>query len=243
MIAYRSLYQSSYNNYAVRIPANYPAIFFQIFRAEEEHAAAPGRCRIILNALVTLCHTAPEITSLACHDVRQSGRPVFLRVLCLFCMKEQDESMELDSASALGFCSFFLNLSPKREDTIRLFFRGEFYSAHGDDAIFVAHHIFHTNSVIKHLGNKLFTPLVGDPSAGLPSVTLKPSVAQSLLREALTSRQMKVEIWESEGGKKGTKFHIARKVFDSLWRPHRVSTSPGISRESSTGRGSVVQPK
>lgn len=44
-------------------------------------------------------------------------------------MREEDES---------GFCKFFRNLPAKNEDTIRLFDRNDYYSAHGDDAVFIA---------------------------------------------------------------------------------------------------------
>ena len=50
--------------------------------------------------------------------------------------------------------------------------------------------------------------------AGLPSVTLRPTVATSFLREALTSRQLKVEIWipEAGHGKKVSKFKLDKEV-------------------------------
>jgi DNA mismatch repair protein MSH2 len=44
-------------------------------------------------------------------------------------LKEEDES---------SFCKFFRNLSEKGEDTVRIFDRGDYYSAHGEDAIFIA---------------------------------------------------------------------------------------------------------
>jgi|SRR5690242_1193890 len=44
-------------------------------------------------------------------------------------MREDDES---------GFCKFFRNLSHKNDDTIRIFDRGDYYSAHGEDAKFIA---------------------------------------------------------------------------------------------------------
>lgn len=44
-------------------------------------------------------------------------------------MREEDES---------GFCKFFRNLPQKSEDTIRIFDRKEYYSAHGEDANFIA---------------------------------------------------------------------------------------------------------
>jgi DNA mismatch repair ATPase MutS len=44
-------------------------------------------------------------------------------------MREEDES---------GFCKFFRNLPQKNDDTIRIFDRKEYYSAHGEDANFIA---------------------------------------------------------------------------------------------------------
>jgi DNA mismatch repair protein MSH2 len=44
-------------------------------------------------------------------------------------MREEDES---------GFCKFFRNLPAKNEDTLRIFDRNEYYSAHGEDAVFIA---------------------------------------------------------------------------------------------------------
>jgi DNA mismatch repair protein MSH2 len=111
-----------------------------------------------------------------------------------------------------GFISFFNKLpqkSPDTNGTVRLFFRktgnDDFYSAHGPDALYIARHVYHTNSVLKYLGSK---------SGGLPSVTLRPTVATSFLREALTSRQLKVEIWVPEAGhgKKISKFKLDKEV-------------------------------
>jgi DNA mismatch repair protein MSH2 len=61
--------------------------------------------------------------------------------------------------------------------------------------------------VLKYLG-------AGGKTAGLPSVTLRPTVATSFLREALTSRQLKVEIWipEAGHGKKVSKFKLDKEV-------------------------------
>jgi len=45
---------------------------------------------------------------------------------------------ELKVDDEIGFIKFFRNLNQKGSDTIRIFFRGEFYTAHGDDAVFIA---------------------------------------------------------------------------------------------------------
>jgi DNA mismatch repair protein MSH2 len=61
--------------------------------------------------------------------------------------------------------------------------------------------------VIKYLG-------LGGRAAGLPSVSLKTSVAHMLLREALTTKQLRVEIWVPEAGqgKKSVKFRLDKEV-------------------------------
>jgi hypothetical protein len=108
-----------------------------------------------------------------------------------------------------GFVSFFSKLPAKSPETgtVRLFFRQDFYSVHGPDAYYVATHVFRTNSVIKYLG-------AGGKSAGLPSVTLTESVAMTFLRDALTSKQLRVEIWKPENGqgRKASKFVLDKEV-------------------------------
>ncbi|OJT02824.1 DNA mismatch repair protein msh-2 [Trametes pubescens] len=120
--------------------------------------------------------------------------------------KEKDAEYEIDNSSHPGFCSFFTKLPAKSPDsgTVRLFYRNEYYSVHGPDALYVATHVFRTNSVIKYLGGR----------AGLPSVTLSESLAKTFLRDALTSKQLKVEIWVPEAGqgKKATKFVLDKEA-------------------------------
>lgn len=51
-----------------------------------------------------------------------------------------------------GFIKFFRNLPQASEDTIRVFDRGDYYTAHGEDATFIArtvgHHVAYTTSVL-----------------------------------------------------------------------------------------------
>ncbi|KAI0053218.1 DNA mismatch repair protein [Auriscalpium vulgare] len=121
--------------------------------------------------------------------------------------EKEDEAETLDP----GFTSFFAKLSPQSPDgtgIIRLFARRssqeDYYSAHGPDAFYVAQHVFHTNSVLKYLGS-------GGKANALPSVTMRPTVATSFLRDALTIKQLKVEIWMQEDGKKG-KFKLDKEA-------------------------------
>lgn len=114
----------------------------------------------------------------------------------------------LDNASHPGFCKFFASLPKKSPETgtVRLFYRNDYYSVHGPDALYVASNVFRTNTVIKYLG----------PGGrnGLPSVTLTESAAKSFLRDALTAKQLKIEIWAPEAGqgKKATKFRLDKEV-------------------------------
>jgi DNA mismatch repair protein MSH2 len=84
----------------------------------------------------------------------------------------------------------------------------DYYTVHGQDAVYVANQIFRTHSVIKHWGKK---------NNSLPTVNLSHTVAKTFLREALTAKQLRIEIWIPEGGKKNTsKFQISKKVQGSL---------------------------
>ncbi|KAJ8594960.1 hypothetical protein M405DRAFT_929851 [Rhizopogon salebrosus TDB-379] len=121
--------------------------------------------------------------------------------------KEKDAEHELISDP--GFVSFFSKLPKKTPETgtIRLFDRSDYYSVHGPDAHYVATHVFRTNSVLKYLG-------AGGKVAGLPSVTLSHTLAHSFLRDALTSKQLRVEIWiPAPGqGRKASKFVLEKEA-------------------------------
>ncbi|KAJ8701458.1 MSH2 protein [Pleurotus ostreatus] len=124
-------------------------------------------------------------------------------------MYGKEKDVEQDTAATVdpGFISFYNGLPKKSPETgtVRLFFREEFYVCYGPDAHYVATNVFHTNSVIKHLG-------IGAKS--LPSVILRPNMATMMLRDALTTKQLKVEIWVPEPGqsKKSTKFRLDKEA-------------------------------
>lgn len=115
-------------------------------------------------------------------------------------------------ASDPGFITFFSKLPKKSPETgtIRLFDRTDYYSVHGQDAHYVATHVFRTNSVLKYLG-------AGGKASGLPSVTLSHTLAHSFLRDALTSKQLRVEIWVPAPGqgRKASKFVLEKEVSKS----------------------------
>ncbi|GAA6030957.1 hypothetical protein JCM8097_008956 [Rhodosporidiobolus ruineniae] len=113
--------------------------------------------------------------------------------------KDKSDKQEEDEAR---FCTTIRKHPPTPPGTVRLYDRSEYYCAYGPDALFVARTHFKTETVIKQLG----APSEQHPH-GLPSVTLSHAVAQAFLRDALTTKQLRVEIWEAEngaGGGKGT---------------------------------------
>lgn len=73
---------------------------------------------------------------------------------------------------------------------VRVFDRGDFYTAHGTDAELVARTVYKTTAVIRILGR-------GDN--GLSSVTMSPTVFRNFLRDALFRQNMRVEVWQSTG--------------------------------------------
>ncbi|KAF8189384.1 DNA mismatch repair protein MSH2 [Pholiota molesta] len=127
--------------------------------------------------------------------------------------KERDAEQDATDTTDPGFITFFHKLPAKSPSsgTLRLFSRTSagdtYYAAYGPDATFVAQHVYHTNSVLKYLG-------VGGRAAGLASVSLKTSVAHALLRDALTTKQLRIEIWAPEPGqgKKVTKFRLEKEA-------------------------------
>ena len=90
----------------------------------------------------------------------------------------------------VGFIRFFRGLPAKDADTIRIFDRGDWYTAHGDDAAFIARTVYKSTSVLRQLGKA---------DTGLPSVTMTITVYRNFLREALFRLSKRIEIWESCG--------------------------------------------
>ncbi|KAI9643632.1 MSH2 protein [Ciborinia camelliae] len=97
---------------------------------------------------------------------------------------------ELKVDDELGFIKFFKNLPQRDGETIRVFDRGDYYTAHGDDASFIARTVYKTTSVLRDLGSN---------STKIPSVTMTVTVYKNFLREALYRMGKRVEIFTTSG--------------------------------------------
>ncbi|MDI1485102.1 MAG: MSH2 protein [Ramalina farinacea] len=93
---------------------------------------------------------------------------------------------DLKVEDEVSFIRFFRALPASSSETIRIFERGDYYTAHGDDANFIAKTAYKSTSVVKQLGK-------ADNS--LASVTMTPTVYRNFLREALFKLGIRIEIW------------------------------------------------
>ncbi|OCF39837.1 DNA mismatch repair protein MSH2 [Kwoniella heveanensis CBS 569] len=123
---------------------------------------------------------------------------------------------EMDKEAEDRFCKFVERMPPKLDGMVRLFDRGEYYSAHGSDALLIANEVFKTTNVLRYLGSPRASTSTSTASRGLPSVTISLALTKAFLREALTSKQMRVEIYTPEekvpGRKDNTRWTLAKSA-------------------------------
>ncbi|KAI1951616.1 MSH2 protein [Ophidiomyces ophidiicola] len=100
---------------------------------------------------------------------------------------------ELKVDDEVGFIRFFRSLPSNDDSTIRVFDRGDWFTAHGSDAEYIARTVYKTTSVLRSLGRS--------ETSGLPSVTLTVTVFKNFLRETLFRAGKRIEIWSSQAGK------------------------------------------
>lgn len=99
-----------------------------------------------------------------------------------------------DVSEERGFYRKFVNLPEKPEKTLRIADRGDYYTAIGLDAVFIAENIYHTTSVLKNFtldpntAKSLFEPQ--------QYVTISPQVVSNLLNVALLDLGFKIEIYD-----------------------------------------------
>ncbi|WVQ70559.1 hypothetical protein IAR50_000078 [Cryptococcus sp. DSM 104548] len=135
----------------------------------------------------------------------------------------QKPQFEMDKDSEDKFVKFVDRMPPKVDGMVRLFDRGDYFSAHGSDAVLIANEVFRTTNVLKYLGSgskskPASSSTGGSTARGLASVTISSALTRAFLREALTAKQMRVEIYAPEtgagaGGKKdNSKWAISKSA-------------------------------
>ncbi|KAK7347430.1 hypothetical protein VNO80_21960 [Phaseolus coccineus] len=98
--------------------------------------------------------------------------------------------LKLDPKQAQGFLSFFKTLADDPR-AVRLFDRRDYYTAHGDNATFIAKTYYHTTTVMRQLGNG---------SNSLSSVSVSKNMFETIARDLLLDRtDHSLELYEGSG--------------------------------------------
>eukprot|EP01147_Barroeca_monosierra_P005801 gene5802-7290_t len=98
-----------------------------------------------------------------------------------------------------GFCKFYLGLPKKPATTIRFFDRNDYFTLHGEDALFAAKGVFKTMGIIKYWGTEK-----------LPSVNMSQMVFDNTLKELLLIKNYRVEVYANKS--KTGKWELTKKA-------------------------------
>lgn len=129
--------------------------------------------------------------------------------------------LKLDARQAQGFISFFKKL-PKDPRAIRLFDRRDYYTAHGENATFIAKAYYHTMTALRQLGSS---------SDGISSVSVSRAMFETIARNLLLERtDHTLELYEGSGSswrltKSGTPGNIG-SFEDILFANNDMQDSP-----------------
>ncbi|XP_057318906.1 DNA mismatch repair protein Msh2 [Microplitis mediator] len=96
----------------------------------------------------------------------------------------------MDQNGQQTFVRFFKTLPEKSSSTIRFFKRNDYYTCHGEDALFVSNEVFKTTSSCKMIG--------ADPNK-LESVLVNKANFENLIKDLLLVKRYRVEVYEDKG--------------------------------------------
>lgn len=129
--------------------------------------------------------------------------------------------LKLDARQAQGFISFFKKL-PKDPRAIRFFDRKDYYTAHGENATFIAKAYYHTMTALRQLGSN---------SDRISSVSVSRAMFETIARNLLLERtDHTLELYEGSGSswrltKSGTPGNIG-SFEDILFANNDMQDSP-----------------
>eukprot|EP00249_Psilotum_nudum_P020978 c27920_g1_i1 orf=296-649(+) len=98
--------------------------------------------------------------------------------------------LKLDAKQAQGFMAFFRKL-PENTKAVRFFDRREYYTAHGENALFIAKTYYRTTAGVRQLGSG---------SDCLSSISISRNMLETIIRDLLLKRtEYTVELYEGSG--------------------------------------------
>ncbi|KAK9080353.1 hypothetical protein SSX86_000111 [Deinandra increscens subsp. villosa] len=131
--------------------------------------------------------------------------------------------LKLDAKQAQGFLTFFKKL-PNDTKAVRFFDRRDYFTAHGENASFIANTYYHTTTVLKQIGN--------GPDA-ISSVSVSKNMFETIVRDLLLERtDHSLELYEGSGSnwrlmKRGTPGNL-NSFEDILFAKNDMQDSPVI---------------
>lgn len=102
----------------------------------------------------------------------------------------------------------YKKLPNKTAVTIRLFERNEFYTCHGDDALFIARELLHSTNALKYWKTS-------DANKPLETIYISNKQFEDILRKLLLVKQYRVEVWR-KSQKLSNDWSLAYHVSDRI---------------------------
>lgn len=131
--------------------------------------------------------------------------------------------LKLDAKQARGFLSFYKTL-PNDTRAVRFFDRRDYYTAHGENATFIAKTYYHTTTALRQLGTG---------SDALSSVSVSKNMFETIARDLLLERtDHTIELYEGSGSnwrlvKSGTPGNLG-SYEDVLFANNEMQDTPVI---------------